>query len=406
MKSLARFATAAVYANVFLLWLGLGILYPILPDVQKDFDVSYGAISWAISAFAIARLMTNLPAGLAGARYPRVFLLLLGSACAAAGNLIAAISPNLLLFLVGRVATGVGCGMCATIGLTLVLDTALDDRRGRSSGIYHGALGSGSFIGPGVGGLIASLAGWRGALLAAAFAATLSFVLLALTSLRNRQPANRQDSKQLPTPTNEVPLSPPRARYGVYLNAAMAAYVAAFVIFFVRGSVQQTLVPLIGRDVVGLSTVSISLLLMAASGTSSFLSPVMGAISDRFGRKRILGPAVALLGLGAAGATLSGHPLPFVLGVIVLGFAGTANSLPSSMIADAVGRSHRAHAIGLYRVVGDLGLAIAPVLVGWIADAHGFPTAGYTIVTLVALVLIVMRFATMQSKQMPAELQR
>lgn len=405
MSGIRQLASLAVYSNIFLVMLGLGVLGPTLPDVQKDFDVSYSAISWAISSFAIARLLTNLPVGHASGRYSRNHLLLVGSACVGAGSLVAALSPNFALFLAARAATGVGSSICTTVGLTLVLDAAPPGGRGRASGIYHSALTGGAFIGPGVGGLIASFAGWRGALMGAAIAAMLSFALLALTLFGNRA-ANRPRRAVSPSAERHGSVAAGKATYGRYLKVALGAYVAAFAIFFVRGAVQQTLVPLIGRDVVGLSTISLSLLLMAATGVASLFGPVAGTLSDRIGRRLILGPAILLLGIGTAILTTSSDSTVFVIGVMITGIAGAANSLPSSMIADSIDDVHRAHAVGLYRVVGDVGLMIAPASSGWIVDTGGFAPAGFFIAALMGLVIILMWVTSSRQQPQPVESER
>ncbi len=121
---LAKLAPLVVYSNIFLVMLGLGAIGPNLTDIRRDFDVSYGAISWGVSAFAFARLFTNLPAGVAAGRLPRVPLLMAGTLCVAAGGLAAAASNGLELFLVARALQGVGSSISTTVGLTIVLDGA------------------------------------------------------------------------------------------------------------------------------------------------------------------------------------------------------------------------------------------------------------------------------------------
>jgi predicted MFS family arabinose efflux permease len=377
---LARLAPIAVYSNIFLVMLSLGVIAPNLNDIRRDFDVSYGEISWGITAFALARLVTNLPAGILTNRVPRLPLLMAGTACVLVGSLIAALSGSLWLFLVARSISGVGSAVSSTVGLTIVLDAASPAARGKASGKFHSALGGGGLIGPGFGGILASIWGWRAALFGASCAAALSILLLALAVRALRAPAET---------TVPVPMATGARirRRTLIFGAASVAYLAAFATFFNRGGVQQTVVPLMGRDVIGLSPGSLALVLMATGAVGTFLGPFVGGLSDRYGRNAILQPGLLLLALGTAlTGFATGVPL-FLIGVFLSGIAGTTFSIPTSQLVDIVGPEQRGFAIGMYRVVGDFALTIAPVLTGFVVDHQGFKTGALisSVVILAAL---------------------
>lgn len=360
--------------------LGLGVIGPNLTDIRKSFGVSYGEISWGVSVFALARLVTNIPAGIAASRLPRLPVLIAGTVMVVAGSIIAALSTGLPMFLVARAFSGVGSSVATTVGLTIALDSAAPEHRGKASGYFHSAIGGGAFFGPGVGGLLAILGGWRAALFGAAGAAALSLVALALVA---RQPARPRVA-----PAGEAQPVGSQSMAGLLLGAASAAYVATFAIFFARGAVQQTITPLMGRDVIGLSAFTLSALLMGSAAFSSIVGPYAGGLSDRFGRSAVMLPGLALLAVGVAVLSTATNAPLFIAGLVVTALAGTMNSVPSSMIIDAAGPTRRGFAIGLYRVVGDLALTLAPLLSGWIIDIDGFRTSG-----LVSAGLVLAAFA-------------
>ena len=377
-----RLTAWAVYANIFLVMLGLGVIAPNLTDIRKSFDVSYAEISWGVSAFALARLVMNLPAGYAAGRLPRLPLLMAGAACVLGGSVLAAFSTGLPMFLAARAASGLGSSVCTTVGLTIILDTAEPERRGRASGLYHSAIGGGAFFGPGFGGLLAVAGGWRAALFGAAGASAISLIFLALVLRRGQSRIQR-------TPERSGAAAPQSVSVLALLVAGFVAYTAAFAIFFARGSVQQTLVPLMGRDEIGLSAAALSALLMVSAGFTSLLGPVAGSLSDRFGRARLLLPGLALLSAGTLLLTLASTPALFIAGFAVVSLAGTVNSIPSSVIVDSVSSSQRSLAIGVYRVVGDSALTAAPIISGWLTDAQGFRAAGIMSAGVVAVALAV-----------------
>ncbi len=386
-----RLTAWAVYTNIFMVMLGLGVVAPNLTDIRKSFGVSYAEISWGVSAFALARLVMNLPAGYAAGRLPRLPLLLGGTAAVAAGSLVAAMSGSLPTFLLARALSGLGSSICTTVGLTIVLDTAEPERRGRASGMFHSAIGGGAFFGPGFGGLLAVLGGWRWALLGAAAASLVSLVFLAVVVRGGRSAIAARADRATSTVTTDASIR-------ALLMAGFVAYIAAFAIFFARGAVQQTLIPLMGRDVVGLSAGALSALLMASAGFTSLVGPFAGSLSDRYGRARLLLPGLALLGAGIVLVTLSSSVVIFVAGFAVISLAGTVNSIPSSVIVDSVSSGQRSLAIGIYRVVGDAGLTAAPTLSGWLTDAHGFQAAGLFSATVVAAALLIAVGASRQGQ--------
>ena len=385
-----KLAPLAVYSNIFLVMLGLGVIGPNLTDIRRDFDVSYGAISWGVSAFAFARFVTNLPAGIAAGRLPRVPLLMAGTFCVAAGGAAAALSNGLELFLVSRALQGVGSSISTTVGLTMVLDSAAPDRRGRARGTVHSAPGGGAVFGPGFGALLAEFGGWRAALGGTAVAATVSFALLALVL---RYPAASPVAAPGSPEKAETVAARRPSILALVFGAGLAAYAAAFAIFFVRGGVQQTVVPLMGREEMGLSVASLSVLLMVSAALSTVLGPFVGGLSDRLGRERVLLPGLVLLGASTMLLTMANSTPLFVSGVLLTSLAGTTFSIPSSMIVDAVGASQRAAAIGVYRVVGDAAFTVAPFASGFLVDGYGFAAAGAASTAVIVAALAVGRAA-------------
>lgn len=378
-----RLGPFAVYSNVFLVMLSLGVISPMLKDIQRDLGVSYGAIAWGVGAFAIARLAADLPAGLAAERYPRALVLLVGSLAVCGGSLIAAWSNDLQTFMLARAISGIGSAITSTVGLTVILDAAAPEHRGRASARYHSALGAGAFVGPGFGGLLSTLGDWRLALAGAGVAALVSCVTL-LLAYRSRalEPLAREVAQR------DVEGSTHAGWIRGVLAAAAPAYGAAFAIFFTRGAASFTLIPLAGRDGAHLSAVTLSLVLMASAGFTTLIGPWVGSLSDRLGRERLLVPGLLVMAAGTLCSVAAHGPLLFMGGVAITAAAGATFSLPSSMIVDRVPAHLRGRAIGLYRVVGDAALSLGPLVAGLTVDAGGFVPAGIVVAGVVVVIVV------------------
>jgi MFS family permease len=110
---------------------------------------------------------------------------------------------------------------------------------------------------------------------------------------------------------------------------------------------------------------------------------VMGGLSDRAGRKRLIvgGMWVQALGIGVVVVT-GGFP-GFAAGQALLGL-GTAMVYPTLLaaIGDVAHPSWRASSVGVYRLWRDLGYAIGALVAGVTADALGLRAAMWLVAAL------------------------
>jgi MFS family permease len=101
-----------------------------------------------------------------------------------------------------------------------------------------------------------------------------------------------------------------------------------------------------------------------------------GALSDRWGRKRLITTGMftqaAALAVIAAADTFAG----WALGTMLLG-AGTAMVYPTLLAAvgDVAHPAWRGRAVGIYRVWRDLGYAVGALMGGVVADLWSLRTA-------------------------------
>lgn len=383
---LHRLGRIAVLANIFLVLLGIGVLSPVLPQVQDAFAASYTGISWSVGAFAIARLVTDAVSSLMPRwRIGRLTLLVAGALAVATGAATSAFAGSLLMFVVGRAVTGIGSGLCTTIGLMVMMDNAPADRRAREASWYWSALTGGVFFGPGMGGALALVGGWRAAMLGASCAGLLSAALFGVLALRGltggfawvRSDTTSAEAAETAEAVDAAEAA--RAARAAVRPALIAVFSVVVVLFFVRGGIQQTLVPLMASATYGLGATGIAVLLMVAAGLATVLGPVVGSLADRHGTRVILLVAVAMLSFGTIGL-VSAPSLPgFVAGALILGVAGTVSGIPPSVITSVSSGARRSRLLSAYRVTGDLAMAVAPLATGVLMEHASFLTAGLTV---------------------------
>ena len=124
-----------------------------------------------------------------------------------------------------------------------------------------------------------------------------------------------------------------------------------------------------------ISRTDVGMLIVAFTFPSLVITPFLGILGDRFGRKRILVPCLFLFGLAGGGCALS-QDFNVLIGLRVLqgiGAAGLA-SLNLTIIGDLFSKERRAEAMGLNASVLSIGTTSYPLIGGALATlAWNYP---------------------------------
>jgi len=146
-----------------------------------------------------------------------------------------------------------------------------------------------------------------------------------------------------------------------------------------------------------LSTEMLSGLVFSSQAfTMVIISPIWGALSDRWGRKimverAMFGGAVILAMMAFVRSAEELIVLRAAQGLIT-GTVSAANAL----VASAVPRKKVGYAMGLLQVGMGLGLGLGPVIGGAVADVFGYRAAFYVTAALLALAGIVVFFGVQE----------
>jgi DHA1 family multidrug resistance protein-like MFS transporter len=348
---------------------------PLLPEIGRDLRVGAADLALITTAFAIGRLMMDLPAGRLADRLPPGPALAgtgLGVAISAA---ILGTAQSLAQALAGVFFLGVASSLTNTTGMTLFATSAPAERRGAAMAGFSMALMTGQTLGPAVGGLIAGLGGWRAAqAVAAAIGIAVMIVCLTVRAGRERPPETRKQAAD-----GEPALS--------RIQAAVLAMVP-FAVFFTLGALPQTLLPVIGADDLALSASAIGLALGAGGIIRFGGSALAGAISDRVSRKAALVPS--LLMMAGAVALLAAEPTlaTWLAAIALLSFASSGIAVAATIIADNVPAGTVGRRLGTFRFTGDFGLLAGPALTGVLYQHSGRPAAMLVTAGLLAAVAV------------------
>ena len=149
---LSCIATMVMYAETMLI--------PAIPDLIKDFHVSYSMSSWILTAYLVAGAVMTPIAGKLSDIYGRKKILLIIMAVYAVGVSLSGFAANIYLLLIARAIQGIGMSMFA-IAFSIVRDQFPREKISIGQGVITSMFASGAVIGLAVGGIIVQNYGWR-----------------------------------------------------------------------------------------------------------------------------------------------------------------------------------------------------------------------------------------------------
>jgi predicted MFS family arabinose efflux permease len=352
-RAIVAIAVGAVTIDTAL----LGLIAPLLPEIEQRTGAGDAALGLALAAYAIPIALLSLPLGRAADAIGRRGLLVAGLLLVAVGSVLVAISDSIGLLVAARAVQGVGSAASWISALSLVSDTAPPGRRGEALGVALGATSAGSIAGPALGGVTAQVLSFEAPfLIFCGLALVLLFAALAL--LPREAPRGASPMPALPTVIRAT-----RSGIGAWAAAIMLG--GACLLGFV-----EVVAPLDLDARFGLSSSAIGLLFAASIAVDAAVSPLGGRWGDRRGRR---GPAI--VGLTVTGLSmLALAVLPGVGGTAVaLAVYGAGFSLMMATsvpwLDEAFPGSERGLAYGVQNLVYAAGYAVGPILGGLLLQA-------------------------------------
>jgi DHA1 family multidrug resistance protein-like MFS transporter len=305
----------AICISTVLVMAGQGIVSPILPLYADSFGVSTALVGATVTAFGLARLFTNGPAGIVADRSGRRKLLIGGPLVTAVGMFGSGLANTIWVLLGFRFVAGLGSALYMTGATIYLLDIASAEQRGRFIAANQGALLVGVGFGPALGGLIAD----RYDLSMPFYVVAVAGVLTAVYSFF-RLPETWTAAEARAAKDTTIGQT---SRWALLRSHDfLLVGLVTIGVFSVRAGVRQTLVPLQLSESFGLKVDELGVLFTALGLIGVVLIWPAGAATDRFGRKTIIVPtATVLSGLLADAVSIS-----FAIGVnaVFMGIAAAA----------------------------------------------------------------------------------
>lgn len=141
--------------NLFIVFLGVGLVIPVMPMLQKDMHLSGSTMGMLVSVFAIAQLIASPVAGHISDKLGRKKLIALGMLIFSVSELIFGLGHTVNWLYFSRGLGGISAALIMPSVTAYVADVTTIEERPKAMGLVSAAISGGFIIGPGLGGFIA-----------------------------------------------------------------------------------------------------------------------------------------------------------------------------------------------------------------------------------------------------------
>jgi MFS family permease len=364
-----RWLLLSVYIPTVMFSFGQGLLVPILPLYAAEFGGSYALAGFVVAAGWIGTMIGDLPVGMLLKKIGFKLAMMIGGFLFGGATIALAFAGTPIELIVLRLIAGVGIAFYQISRHAFITHQITPDVRGRAIAVFGGINRIGHFIGPLVGGFVASIFSLSAAIMVAGAVASL-IVILAFVLIR--EPASDGSERRRRVLDfgvfKEVVTHNPRE-----LAAGGVAQVFAQMIRAGR----QIVIPLYAAYVVGLDPAQVGQVVAIAAFIEMFLFVPAGIIMDRWGRKAAAVPSFAIMGAGMLMIPLTGSYVSLMIVGMVIGFGqGIGSGTMMTLGADLAPPGKAGEFLGLWRLIGDSGHAVAPLAIGAAADVIGLALTG------------------------------
>lgn len=351
-------------AAAFLIALGYGLIAPIIPQFAVSFGVPMAAAAAVVSVFSAARLVGAPGAGWLVDKLGSRKIYLSGLVIVAVTTGLVALAQVYWHMLVLRFIAGLGSTMFTISAQALIVKVAPPQIRGRASSTYATAFLLGNIIGP-VAGAGLSFLGMRWPFVIYGVGVGLAAVVVWA-----RLPKSDHDVDRAARPPMRLDEAFGHPSYRSLLASMFANG-------WVNMGVRVAILPLFAASVFTHGTAMSGLALAAFAAGNAITLQFSGRLADEIGRKPMIlsGLATTVVATATLGFATSFWPL---IALSALAGVGGGMLVPSQQatLADIIGNDRAGgKTLSVFQMCGDAGQVLGPIIIGALAESHGFPVA-------------------------------
>lgn len=344
----------------------VGLANPIVPLYAVTFGVSFTLVGFAVGVFGIARVIFEVPGGVFGDKFGRKIIMTIGVLMLTAFGFAASLTTNIVGLSAARFVQGIGTSLYTGPSLAFLGDISSTEKRAKFIATFYAWDFLGTALGPAMGGFLGQYVGFRATFL---LVGIISAAALVITQIM--MPDIRPDLSQA-EPFGLGQLSAAARDSRLLLLASIGT-----VAFFLASGIRNTAVPLLGQ-VEGLSVSEIGLLLTIGLLLNAGVNIGGKTVLNRLGYYRLV-----LISFAFAAIVLvlfpSSHGF-FGLALMTSLLTVSVSLIPAiytSLVIEMAQPDRRGLYFSIFRLFGDGGTLIGPIVVGVLSDLFGLSASFY-----------------------------
>jgi MFS family permease len=370
------------------------VVLPALRDALAISPMQVGAI---ITAREVASGVASIPGGIICDRLQRHWGVILAICIGGFGLgwLLVGLSPAYGILILGMVLVGVSSSIWHLPAMA-ALSQRFSNRRGAALAV-HGIGGNvGDVLGPALTGILLTYAAWRSILSAYALV-PLFLAVVVIWAFRAIGHVSAADTVSSDTFAAQM-----KVTAGLLKNRTLWR---VNLVSGLRGmcyEVYVTFLPLHLADELGFDSKAIGFHIALMFSVGILASPLMGYLSDRFGRKSVLVPTLMGSCLLSVAFALLGQGIIVTVIVALLGiFLRSDYSLLSATVLDIVGHKVATTTLGVLSFTRFLMGAMSPIIAGFLYQTLGMDATLFYASGLFALAAMLFLTTRLQAEDRP-----
>lgn len=337
---------------------------PLLPLLARELGATAPVVGVVMAASTVTGIFVKLPAGTWSDMVGRSPLLLAAAMVFAVMPFSYLLVGSLAALIAVRLVHGSATAIMGPVMSATISDLAPPDRRATWLSVYSTVQGVGQAAGPVVAGAWIAFGRFDLAFVTAGAIAIAAPLLLASRSFGHAPApaATAIDGRSLTRGVLEV----------VAERRLLVASVAHACFFVINGTLTAFL-PLFAVDRFGLSAAQIGWLFGAQTITTLVTRPIIGAASDRFGRRAAITAGLAACAGSVTALSVASSTVWLYAAVLIYALSvALTTAATSAYITDVAPKSRFGAAHGVFGTIYDVGDASGPLVGGLLVQAWDY----------------------------------
>jgi MFS family permease len=360
--SLRRIAVSG-FGPSLLFGLGEGAILPVIPLSARELGASVPEAAFIVTLIGIGSLVSNIPASMITMHRGERWAIVAAALWCALAMAVCAWTSHLGVFALGAFMVGMSQAVFNLARQSYLTEAVPVAYRARALSTLGGVMRIGMFIGPFAAAVAIHFLG-----LAAAYGVGVAALVLAgIVAARMPELEAGADADDDATAEARGQQTPPAAAPTLasilsgHRRVLLTLGIGVMLISAVRSS-RQAIIPL-WADHLALEPSVASLIYGLAGGIDMLVFYPAGKVMDQKGRSWVAVPSMLIMGLALLLMPLTQGAQTLMVAAGVLGFGnGIGSGLIMTLGADHSPRAGRAHFLGVWRLMADIGATCGPAL--------------------------------------------